>query len=129
MRDEEFKEAVEHLSDVIKHHGFDDYDEPVKDLVRRLDEHFKKNPPQDARMAERDSNSADLWAYGLLSYDTAELDFDCENEWSESPHYKCSYYDGFQAPFMVFEWEGDVNILQKIVAEWETALTENTALV
>lgn len=112
MYDETFKKIVEKLSKTMKKYQFDDYDEPVKNLVKRLDDELRSKPLKSPYIKR-----TELWAFALQTQDLIEFDYSVNND-----YYECSYYDGYQAPFTVFQWEGDLDLLDNIVNDWINGL-------
>ena len=72
--DEKFKAIVEKLSETMKKYQFDDYDEPVKALVKRLNAAVCAKPLKSPYIKRR-GNSTELWAFALQTKDLMELMF------------------------------------------------------
>lgn len=113
-----FKSIVKKLSETMKKYNFDDYDKPVKVLVKRLDDALCTKQLKNQYINKRTENITDLWAFVLQIEDIMKFDYSMNNE----AYYVCSYYDGRQAPFTVLQWEGDLNVLNNIVDEWINGL-------
>ena len=112
-----FEIIVKKLSETMKKYKFDDYDESVKILVKRLDDTLCTKPLKNQYINKWKENITELWAFALQTKDVMEFDYLINND-----YYECSYYDGFQAPFTVLQWEGDLNVLNNIVDEWINGL-------
>jgi hypothetical protein len=114
MYNEKFETIVEKLSETMKKYQFDDYDEPVKVLVKKLDDTLFSKPLKNKYI----NKGTELWAFALQTKDLMEFDYLTNNDM----YYECSYYDGCQAPFTVLQWEGDLDVLNNIVEEWINSL-------
>lgn len=120
-------DIIELLSDTIKQYKFDAYNKNIKALEQKLDAHLRSTLSSDSnlyRMYGDLSQREHITGLGvnfLREHDPFEFDYDyhAKKNW-----YKCSYYDGFQAPFTVFQWEGDVDILLGIITEWAQSISE-----
>lgn len=121
-KDEKFKTIVEKLSETMKKYQFDDYDEPVTALVKRLNAAVCSKPLKSPYIKKR-GNSTELWAFALQTKDLMEFDYSTNED-----YYECSYYDGCQAPFTVLQWEGDLDSLDDIINDWIANLEKRVSM-